>query len=134
MTTAAAPGYTGGMNEQPSSDYFPGPLPRFAPGQLVEHRRYRYRGVVVDFDLRCRAHEAWYQKNRTQPQRDQPWYHVLVDGSTIVTYAAETSLEPDTLGQPIHHPMVPRLFEAFLEGRYERNSTPWPGWVMKPST
>ena len=110
------------------SDAFPGPIPRFGPGQLVHHRRYDYRGVVVDFDLRCQADEAWYQKNQTQPDREQPWYHVLVDGSTAVTYAAETSLEADTLGEPIHHPLVPRLFETFRDGRYQRNGVPWPQW------
>lgn len=112
----------------PTGDYLSDPVPRFAPGELVKHRRYNYRGLVVDFDLRCRANEAWYQKNRTQPERDQPWYHVLVDGSTVVTYAAETSLEEDTSGQPVHHPLVPRLFDAFEGGRYERNGVAWPGW------
>ncbi len=116
------------MTEPPAMETFPGPLPRFEPGQLVQHRRYGYRGVVVDFDLRCRAPESWYRKNRTQPERDQPWYHVLVDGSTLVTYAAETSLEPDATQQPVHHPLVPHLFDAFAEGLYERNGEPWPGW------
>ena len=106
----------------------PDRLPRFAPGQPVRHRRYEYRGLVVDFDLRCRADENWYQSNRTQPDRNQPWYHVLVDGSTAVTYAAETSLEADQTGQPVHHPLVPQLFEAFHHGQYERNEVPWPGW------
>lgn len=116
------------MDEQSAPDVFPGPLPRFEPGQLVHHRRYGYRGVVVDFDLSCRADEAWYRKNRTQPDREQPWYHVLVHSSSLVTYAAETSLEPDTTGEPIEHPLVPELFEAFENGRYERNGVAWPGW------
>lgn len=111
-----------------TAEYFPGPLPHFAPGDLVRHRRYDYRGVIVDFDLSCRANEAWYQKNRTQPEREQPWYHVLVDGSTLVTYAAETSLDRDTTQQPVHHPLVPQLFDEFQEGRYERNGVHWPGW------
>lgn len=120
--------YNGGMSDEQTPDYFPDPVPRFAPGELVQHRRYHYRGLVVDFDVRCRAHKAWYERNRTQPERDQPWYHVLVDGSTLVTYAAETSLDADTSGQPVHHPLVPQLFDGFENGRYERNGTPWPGW------
>jgi heat shock protein HspQ len=117
------------MNDQNhQSEAFPGPIPRFGPGQLVHHRRYDYRGVVVDFDLHCRADEAWYQKNRTQPDRDQPWYHVLVDGSALVTYAAETSLEPDASGEPIEHPLVSKLFEGFGDSGYQRNGVPWPGW------
>jgi heat shock protein HspQ len=116
------------MSEQSESHYIPGPIPRFGPGQLVHHRRYDYRGVVVDFDLRCKADEDWYQKNRTQPEREQPWYHVLVDESTLVTYAAETSLEADSSEAPINHPLVSKLFEGFHSGEYQRNSVPWPGW------
>jgi heat shock protein HspQ len=121
------------MSEAQPDDFFPDALPRFSPGQLVKHRRYGYRGVVVDFDVRCQADEQWYQKNQTQPDREQPWYHVLVDGSTYVTYAAEVNLEPDHEDQPIHHPLVPHLFERFEGGEYERNDTPWPGWDIADS-
>jgi heat shock protein HspQ len=110
------------------NDYFPGDPPLFAPGDIVRHRRYGYRGVIVDFDLVCQADEQWYRKNKSQPDRNQPWYHVLVDGSTVVTYAAQSSLIPDTAGQPVHHPIVPRFFDRFEQGRYERNTEPWPGW------
>jgi heat shock protein HspQ len=99
----------------------------FAPGHLVHHRRYGYRGVVVAVDLQCRASTAWYEKNQTQPSRRQPWYHVLVDGSTIVTYAAQTSLEPDDQTAPITHPLVDVFFDAFDGRSYVRNETPWPG-------
>ncbi len=109
-------------------DYFPDELPKFTIGQLVRHRRYHYRGVVVDFDVRCQADDEWYRKNQTQPDWDQPWYHVLVDGSTVVTYAAQTSLQADDSNQPVHHPLVPHLFSHFACERYERNDTPWPGW------
>ncbi len=100
--------------------------PRYHPGQLVRHRRYGYRGVVVDFDLTCKADEAWYQSNKTQPVRDQPWYHVLVDGSTSTTYAAQTSLEADEQSDPITHPYIEHFFTEFTGDRYLRNDRPWP--------
>ena len=50
--------------------------PKFFPGQIVRHKRYGYRGVVVDFDTTCQADETWYQSDNTQPVRNQPWYHV----------------------------------------------------------
>ena len=46
--------------------------PTFRPVQLVKHRRYGYRGVVVDFDSFCKAPEQWYQANQTQPDQNQP--------------------------------------------------------------
>ena len=102
------------------------PVARYLPGQLVQHRRYGYRGVVVESDSCCQASEDWYQRNRTQPDRSQAWYHVLVDGSESVTYAAEDSLEPDSAGEPIRHPLLERFFGAFESGRYKRNNLPWP--------
>ena len=108
-------------------DIFPEVMPLFTPGQLVRHQRYGYRGVIVDFDVRCLAPDSWYQRNLTQPDRNQPWYHVLVDGSAAVTYAAQSNLVPDHEQQPVHHPLVSRFFEAFDGRKYERNDTPWPG-------
>lgn len=100
--------------------------PLFGLGELVRHRRYGYRGVVVEFDLICQASEAWYQKNQTQPERRQPWYHVLVDGSDAVTYAAESSLEADDVTTEVHHQLVPLFFERFENGAYVRNTVSWP--------
>lgn len=100
--------------------------PLFQSGQLVRHRRYGYRGVVVDVDLTCQAADAWYESNQTQPARHQPWYHVLVDGSGTATYPAQTSLQPDESREPIANPLVDVFFAAFESGRYVRNTRPWP--------
>jgi heat shock protein HspQ len=102
------------------------PAPRYEEGQLVRHRRYGYRGVVVAFDRSCHAADEWYESNRTRPERDQPWYHVLVDGAHHVTYAAQTSLLPDESMQAVSHPLVPFFFKHFKDGSYERNDRAWP--------
>jgi heat shock protein HspQ len=102
--------------------------PAFVPGQLVRHRRYGYRGVVVAADRRCEADKAWYQKNQTQPNRRQPWYHVFVHDTAIATYAAQQNLEADDSGEPIRHPLVTRFFKDFRGGRYLRNDQAWPEW------
>ena len=99
--------------------------PRFAPGELVRHRRYGYRGVVVDADPACSASNEWYAANKTQPRRDQPWYHVLVHASAQATYAAEENLEPDPSNEAILHPLLGQFFEFFDGGRYVRNDRPW---------
>ena len=103
-----------------------GPSAEFRPGQLVRHKRYAYRGVVVDLDLFCKAPDSWYMKNQTQPSRNQPWYHVLVDGSSSTTYAAQTSLEEDDSATPITHPLVDVFFTEFNGQSYVRNDRLWP--------
>ena len=103
-----------------------GIAPKFERGQLVCHKRYGYRGVIVECDLECRADEKWYQSNMTQPDKSQPWYHVLVDASDHTTYAAEGNLQADPSGQPVRHPLIVLFFGAFADSRYIRNDQPWP--------
>ena len=100
--------------------------PKYVPGQLVRHRVYQYRGVVVSYDLQCMASDEWYQSNQTQPNRQQPWYHVLVDGSNSVTYAAQENLQANTSKAPVHHPLLETFFSAFKDDHYVRNDEPWP--------
>jgi heat shock protein HspQ len=104
--------------------------PDFTSGQLVRHRHYGYRGVVVEADRTCQAEETWYYGNRSQPGRNQPWYHVLVHGSPSVTYAAEENLEPDDSDEPVEHPLIPHLFNGFSGGRHHRNEEIWAGWEI----
>ncbi|MCK4872342.1 MAG: heat shock protein HspQ [Phycisphaerales bacterium] len=99
--------------------------PLFQPGMLVRHRHYGYRGVVVCFDPCCRADDAWYYGNATQPDRDQPWFHILVDESVCSTYAAQENLLPDENTAPISHPWLARYFGRFVDGMYIRNVEPW---------
>lgn len=99
--------------------------PMFVPGQLVEHQRYGYRAVVVAVDPYCKAGEAWYRSNQTQPTRNQPWYHLLVHETETTTYAAQGNLAPDPCEEPIEHPLVGMFFDAFSDGWYERNDRPW---------
>lgn len=104
------------------------PHPKFEIGQLVRHKRYGYRGVIVDIDATCQAPQDWYEGNRTQPERMQPWYHVLVDETETATYPAQSSLQADDSNKPVSNPMVLMFFTVFCEGRYERNEVPFQGW------
>ena len=98
---------------------------RFAPGDIVRHKRYDYGGVVVDVDLACEASESWYDANQTQPDRGQPWYHVFVHERSHTTYVAEENLELDPAPQPVQHPLITHYFSGYGEGHYVRNETPW---------
>ncbi|MEM9883960.1 MAG: heat shock protein HspQ [Planctomycetota bacterium] len=109
-------------------DFFPDELPRLQTGDCVTHRRYGYLGVVVDFDMSCRASDDWYRRNRTQPRRDQPWYHILVSGSTGNTYVAQDNLEPLPNGAAVVHPLLADFFTVDAEGHYLRNDALWPAW------
>jgi heat shock protein HspQ len=92
---------------------------RFHIGQLVHHRLFDYRGVIVDVDPVFSGSDHWYdQVAKSRPPKDQPWYRVLVDGAEHETYVAERNLEDDTSGQPVRHPMLRELFGDLEGGRY----------------
>jgi heat shock protein HspQ len=106
------------------------PLPdkaKFETGEIIKHIRYGYRGVIVDYDNTCQAPEHWYYSNQTQPDRNQPWYHVLVDGNQQVTYVAESNLAQDQTGKPVVHGMLNLFFSGYNEqdNKYQRNDVPW---------
>jgi heat shock protein HspQ len=94
----------------------------FRVGQIVHHLRYGYRGVVVGYDHTCQADEDWYtfqvQGKGYEPDKSQPWYQVLVDGSSNQTYVAQQNLEPGASGRPIEHPLVSHFFVEFRNGCY----------------
>ncbi|MGD2084162.1 MAG: heat shock protein HspQ [Chromatiales bacterium] len=92
---------------------------RFHVGQIVHHRLFDYRGVIVDVDPVFQGSEDWYQQvARTRPPKDSPWYRVLVHGSDAETYVAERNLEPDPSGEPVRHPLVGQMLGEFEDGRY----------------
>jgi heat shock protein HspQ len=88
-------------------------------GLVVTHQNYGYRGVIVAADPVCMAGDTWYKANKTQPNRDQPWYHVLVhDSGGLSTYVAHSNLKQDTSGQAIDHPRISYYFTKLEDGRY----------------
>jgi heat shock protein HspQ len=95
---------------------------QFAIGELVHHKLFDYRGVVVDVDATFQSTDEWYETvARSRPPKDKPWYHVLVHGADHSTYVAEQNLEADASGEPVLHPMVDEFFDYFEDGRYHRD-------------
>lgn len=95
------------------------PAPLLEIGAVVHHRLYKYRGVVISIDNCCMAGDAWYYANKTQPDKAQPWYHVLVhDSGGLSTYVAQSNLELDPSKTPIEHPRIGSYFSEFVDGRY----------------
>lgn len=94
----------------------------FSIGQLIHHRLFDYRGVIVDVDPEYAGSQEWYEHvAKTRPPKNRPWYHILVDGSDVETYVAEQNLEEDQEHAPIEHPMVGNYFADFSGEVYEPN-------------
>ena len=92
---------------------------QFSVGDLVHHKLFDYRGVVIDVDPHLMLSDEWYDTvARSRPPKDQPWYHVLVHDSTNETYVAERNLETDTSGAPVRHPLIETCFHSFSDGHY----------------
>jgi len=101
--------------------------PKLTTGDIITHKRYGYRGVIVHTDLSFQGDEIWYLSNQTQPSKEQPWYFVLVAGNQQVTYVAKENLNHDLSGNTIVHPMINLFFSGYdakLQ-RYIRNDVPW---------
>ncbi len=95
---------------------------KFSVGELIHHRLFDYRGVIVDVDDSFQGSEEWYQSvARSRPPKDKPWYHVLVDGAEHTTYVAERNLQADALHEPTDHPLLQQFFSEFKDGKYQRN-------------
>ncbi|MEM7409363.1 MAG: heat shock protein HspQ [Myxococcota bacterium] len=98
---------------------------RFSVGELVQHLRFGYRGVVFDVDPNFQGSDDWYEQvARSRPPKDAPWYHVLPDGASHTTYVAERHLAADPSTEPIEHPLLERCFAAFRDGRYHVRDQP----------
>ena len=107
------------LSFQAPGPYMTSSTAKFRPGQLIHHRLFEYRGVIVDVDPHFRGTEEWHANvARSQPPKDQPWYHILVHGQDLNTYVAERNLEPDETGEPIHHVEIGMFFEGMGDGGY----------------
>ncbi len=90
---------------------------KFSVGQIVEHRKFGYRGAIYGVDAEYSQSEEWYQQVAlSRPPRDKPWYCVLVDGSPHTTYVAERHLAASRDCGQINHPLLGRYFGSY-DGR-----------------
>ena len=94
---------------------------KFDVGQLVQHKLFNYRGVVVDVDAAFQNSEEWYQQVAlSRPPKDKPWYRVLVHNGVHETYVAERNLRADDNLESVNHPLLNFYFDKFANGRYSR--------------
>ena len=96
---------------------------KFYIGQIVEHRRFSYRGVIYRVDIEFALSDSWYEAMAiTRPPKDQPWYSILVDNSQHTTYVAERNLMLSRDKSKLAHPLLEFYFEGF--NGYEFKSRP----------
>jgi len=95
---------------------------RFSIGDVVQHRKFGFRGVVFDIDPVFANSEQWYESipEDMRPDKAQPFYHLLAENgeSSYVAYVSQQNLVADDSDEPVDHPAIPGLFGSYAGGRY----------------
>ncbi len=106
------------------SDFLPKNA-KFSLGQIVYHSKFKYRGVIVDADPNFQGTDEWYESvAKSKPDKNKPWYHVLVHGQGNETYVAESNLSSDHNIDPVDHPFVDIFFYEYdNSGQYSLKQT-----------
>ncbi|PAJ74322.1 DNA-binding protein [Pseudoalteromonas sp. NBT06-2] len=92
---------------------------KFYIGQIINHIRFNYRGVIVEIDPIFSNSNQWYEQMAvTQPPKNKPWYNVLVDQSSDITYVAQRNLISSENMSQIEHPLLGRYFNKYDGKRY----------------
>ena len=69
---------------------------KYCIGQLIQHKLFDYRGIILSVDLEFKSTDEWYEMvAKSRPPKNEPWYHVLVHQKGHQTYVAEQNLQPD---------------------------------------
>ena len=93
---------------------------KFFIGQVIRHKLFDYRGVIVDVDPGYQGSDDWYDNVAlSRPPKDEPWYHVLVHESIHRTYVAQRNLDGESNPEPIEHPEIEEMFSEFKNGVYK---------------
>ena len=98
-------------------------FPAVCIGDVVRHRLYPFRGVIVDVDPEFDNTEEWYASipEDVRPAREQPFYYLLAENSETYysAYVSQQNLLSDTENGPVNHPDIEDVFDGFEEGRYQ---------------
>ena len=93
---------------------------KFNLGQVVRHRLFPFRGVIFDIDPEFNNTEEWYQSipAEARPHKDQPFYHLFAENAETeyIAYVSEQNLLPDTSGEPVRHPKLPKCSSEMRRG------------------
>ncbi|XP_077976883.1 uncharacterized protein LOC144432531 [Glandiceps talaboti] len=126
------------MKYREKDGYFGGsPAPRsprpsnikYRVGQVIKHKKWGYRGIIIGWDEKAKAPEPWIHQMHPKDKphwRNQPNYSILVDTrdreQAQVTYIPEENIEI-IANVRIFHPAVDNYFEGFDGSQYI--ARPW---------
>ncbi|XP_005090883.1 clp protease adapter protein ClpF, chloroplastic [Aplysia californica] len=92
---------------------------KFRVGQVVKHKIWGYRGVIIGWDAKAHAPEEWLNKMHPPDKtrwRDMPNYSILVDtrdrGTPQSTYVPQENIEVIS-NYEIQHPFIWDYFDSF---------------------
>ena len=96
--------------------------PLFNIGDIVKHRIYPFRGVIIDVDPEFSNTEEWYQSipAEIRPSRKQPYYHLMAENTeTFYTaYVSQQNLINDGENGPLEHTDLEEMFSGMDKGKY----------------
>ena len=96
--------------------------PLFNIGDIVKHRIYPFRGVIVDVDPEFSNTEEWYQSipAEIRPSREQPYYHLMAENTVTfyTAYVSQQNLVGDGENGPLEHPDLEEIFSGMDHGKY----------------
>lgn len=101
------------------------PANEFMRGQVVKHKDSNYKAVVLDYDIYFINDEKWYEADAAKPEKNQPWYYLLIDELSAISYVAQSQLEIHEDQSEIEHPLIDFFFDDFDGKRYLRNDKSW---------
>lgn len=96
---------------------------KFHVGQVIRHKLWNYRGVIIGWDEKLKASESWTQANHGDKKhwREMPNYAIVVDirdrPSSQVTYVPEENIEIITNTKVVHSSLED-YFGEFDGARY----------------
>ena len=84
-------------------------LAKFNIGDVVLHKQQGYRAVIVDIDPLFQASGRYNPQAKKRAFAHQnPWYRLLVDKTSQMTYVEEPLLlpDPEAAKHPVDNPII----------------------------
>ncbi|MDI9818049.1 MULTISPECIES: heat shock protein HspQ [unclassified Legionella] len=95
---------------------------KFNIGERVIHTKQGYRAVIIDVDPFFQASGRYNpQAIKREFANRNPWYRLLVDESSQMTYVEECLLKRDCSSQNINNPQIKHYLHE-RQGKYQTNT------------